>query len=573
MNVPGPTPDQFVFLFAGTTRPVADLQRALSGMGAPVDHGPNWVFCASGKLPGSTEPAQGGKQWQLIVGSRHENGDGLFCVIERHLSPERISFQTDALPGCPVFWYSLEGTVLVSSGLRTLVSAAGRLGVRLEIDVGAASELLIASYVFSHERTLIRGVKVTPPRSRLAVDLASLQAKFEELEPPFEYASKLRSWDGCLRDLRERLIAGSRRYKGRRVAVMLSGGADSRVVAASAVAAGLKPDFFTFGQSTVNASDFSIAAAVSHRLGNRTNYFPTDAGHFRTGWKEACATSNWQNDSAWWAGRLPPELYERLVQYDVVLRGDGDGIYGWKGTAVDVSDILHMIEIASDQAVYRSARFFRDATSVFGPGLSARQAVVESASKRRMQLRDLKNVLYQEIRERHCVAPSAWHISTRFKTDAPLLWRECIDVASRLPVDRRTNKQVIFGVIGTYPEAASVPYSSGPSWNDRLDLFLAGVWEELIDFSCRWSPWELDRSALEAEFLKPPGVEKPVSVREMVTRDLRADLLQNGLARRIAVRMWPQRAGASLDDRIVVRLALIGSIRELLAESIKTSKQ
>ncbi len=530
-----------------------------------IDSGQSWLFCADNL-----------KESPVDIGNRHENGDGIFLSISK--GKENISFETDEMSGVPIFWLEQEDLLVIASDLSLLIDLAKSFKIKLDINLKSASEILIASFIFSNQETLIKGVSILPPRSQLNVNLSNGSLKITFLGEDFRYQEDILSAEESLKKFQNSLIQGLKRHKGKKVAVLISGGADSRAVALHAALSGLNLDFFTFGQSTVNASDFSIANVVAYCFGKKTKCFTASAENFRKNWKLRAAASNWINDSLWWAGMLPDELFRELKNYDVVLRGDGDGCYGWKRVVANLSDALHRIEITPEAKAWEFGKYFKDPKSVLGPGIESRNQLIESYKKLPYSLRDLKNILYKEIREWRCIAPGAWNFSRAVPIDSPFLWQEPLEIAKRLPKRKRSNKWIIFESLKQDQRVKNVPFSSGGSWNNRLEFYYSGVWEELLDYVKQWSPWSLNMEALRNEFLKPPDIPPPPSITGKI-QDATKKVLQNRkYVRLIGQHYFPNQFSTSMSDRILIRIALVSSLCEELASSedsliIQTSKR
>ena len=358
------------------------------------------------------------------------------------------------------------------------------------------------------------------------------------------------------------------RYKGKKVAVMLSGGADSRITAATAVEAGLEPDFFTFGQSTVNASDFPIASAIAHRLKRPLKTYNANSLNFRDNWRKLARKSNWAD--MWNLAKLPWAFYEDLTNYDIVLRGDGDGIYGWKGTAGNVSDILHQLEISPMAAALKYANWFKEPHEVFKMGEEARNSIIEEYTGYRGSLLNLKNILYQRHREYGSIAQNLWVLSNWMTCDAPLLWESSMKTAARVPFGKRKHKKLIFAVVSSFEELRDIPFASGSSWNDKLENWMTGLTGELIDYVCEWSPWPVDRNKLNSEWNVPPPVPATHKINFNSISVIKSSLQQTALIRKYVLNYHSEWLHSSFCDRGLTRLALISNLNNRITEVNKT---
>jgi len=524
------------------------------------DEGENWVLAID---RGREERKIRAGDWKITIGSRGENGDGYSTLIARE--DKQLSFESDSMCGVPIFYREEEGIVIVTSDLEGMIEISREVGLKVEVDEEAMGEILISSYIFSEGRTALQDVKIVPRCSALEVDIEKGKVQIQSQAEKFEYYQDSWDWGECVGRLKGELIEGMKRYEGKKVAVMLSGGADSRLIAGCAREAGLEVDYYTFGQSTVNASDFAVANMVAHRLGEKTNCYTVSAENFRERWKEVAALTNWANDSVWWAGKLPREIFEALGEYDVVLRGDGEGVYGWGGKAANIGDVLHMLEITAPEVVRRFEKYFTEGENVFGAALKARRELEVKYGEQKESLEDLKNRVYLEVREGRGIGPCVWPFTRVTAVDGPLLWKGCVEVAKRIPPKRRINKQIILAAGETFKELKGVPRSSGASWNNKLEFYMGGVWEELLDYVGRWSPRPLDMKALREDYLRPPKVPPAVSIRGEIWKCLRKQL-RNRYTRKMAYRYFPQWLGSSMNQRLLIRLAVESSLYERVAK-------
>lgn len=501
---------------------------------------------------------------EITIGQRHGNDDGLHCLITIDNLEGTISFETDIAGGVPVFWFAKNNIIIVASGLELLINLAKCLGIRLKPNLRAFSELLIASYIYSEMQTGVEDVQLLPPKTRLIVKRLEDKIEMQKTAPEFAYSEDVLEWDDAKKIFREGLIEGFKRNDGKKVACLLSGGADSRIAALSVMKSGIAVDFYTFGQSTVNISDFYVAAHIGYRIGKKVHCFSTSASDFINNWKEACSRANWINDSVWWAGRIPTEMFSELQKYDLIIRGDGDGIYGWKTAVANISDILHRLEISEATAANKYFKYFEEPNGVFGPSEVSRKKLVDKYERGKNNLRDLKNILYQKIREPRGIAPGIWHFSRLTAVDAPLLWEKSLHVASRIPKNKRYDKQIIFDVLKTYDEIKNVPFSLGGSWDNQLEFYYSGVWEELIDYIGKYSPWRLHMKEVRIDYLKPPTIHSNASSEKNTCRRLKELLLNTTTGRKIAFKYFSHLANSSMSERLIVRLAMIGNLCEVM---------
>lgn len=502
--------------------------------------------------------------WKLLKGIEHANGEGLHLVVTRSSYDSVVKFSTDTMPSQRVYWWSDDDFVLVASSLALIVDTGRILGKKFELDFSSMSELITSSHVFSALQTPIVGVQALGANQSLVVGIESGVLKIIDGGTPFSYSKNLLSWDDSVKGLREALEGGLKRFSGARVAVLLSGGADSRINAAAAVSAGLTPEFFTFGKNPNNQSDFRVATQAASVLGAETRLFTTTSENFRSNWRKYSRISNWSNDGLWSTARIPEGFWEVLEPFDVVIRGDGDGVYGWKGSAANVIDVLHQIELTPPSTASMYGAAFADGVGPLDEARTSHQRLTAVYEDRPEALIDLKNIAYQSIREPYGIGPVAEMYGQRLKIETPLLWRDSIEIARRLPKNRRTNKQVIFGVLESYGAIAKVPYSTEGSWDDRVEHLKSGAWAELIDYVSEYSPWPVRTEYLRSQYLTPPVEADRPRKRSLIKARALKLALNTTMGRKLAFKFRESKSGSSMSQKLLIRLAIASDLNRYL---------
>jgi hypothetical protein len=513
-----------------------------------------WVEYSTNKM------LKNDKNNDFIIGYSHSNNDGFFCKIG---FKDNIFFcKTDVISAIPVFIYKKHNCVVISSSMHYLIKACKQVGIDLDLDMTSCSEMLLSSYVFTRGRTLLSNVSRMLPMHKLTLNCTDGGVNFSSMGGSFKYEEATDSWKDSISNLRSEIIKGLRRHKGKRVAVMLSGGADSRAIAAAAVLAGLKPDFFTFGQSTVNNSDFSIAAMVADRLKRPLKVYSASSKNYVENWENIALKSNWTD--MWNLAKLPINFFKDISKYDIVLRGDGDGIYGWKGNAANISDILHLLEISPMDSVLKDAKWFQSPKDVFLPGERSRNKIINKYSHDARSLVDLKNILYQKHREYGCIAQNMWTIGNWVKVDAPFLWKKSLEIVAKTSKGKRTNKQLIFALVDSFDEVSDIPYSSQGSWNDELDNWIHGINDYMVNYVKENSPWSVDESRIYSRFQHPPKIMKETMCILNIYPSLRSIFQKNVLVRKYVLEKAPYLLNSSFSKRGLTRLAVLSHLNKVL---------
>jgi hypothetical protein len=499
------------------------------------------------------------------IGYRHKNGDGVYLRIEK--SREYISFETDEMSGIPVFWSKTNNGIIIASDLRLLIRLKEKICMDLKIDLKAASEYLTTGYTFTPQKTLIQEVYLLGPRKKMALDITNGILKFEKLSKINRYSEARLDPQSAPMKFRNILEKNLKRHRGKKIALLLSGGGSSRILASCSIAAGLDVDFYTFGQSTVNNSDFRVANKVAYNLGKRTKCFSTSGENFLDNWKKMATYSNWINDSVWWAGRIPDSFFESLRRYDLVIRGDGDGCYGWGGNPANVSDIFHRFELTPNETVLNFEKYFSEPKNALGPSILSRNELVKQYSFPSESFLELKNILYREIRECQGASPGAWYFSRFVPIDTPFLWQKCLKLAFSLPTDKLVVRWIIFKALELDKKIKGIPRSESGSWDNQLEFYYTGVWEELLSYIKQYSPFHVRYDKLYADYVKPPTIGNSNGSFKKIGSGIKKTLLKNKYGRKLAFNFFPHLAHSSMSERLIIRLAMISNLCETLSKS------
>lgn len=190
--------------------------------------------------------------------------EGRFCLVRIPAAGDRLDLLLDPLGLEQVFVADVDGTTLVANNLRLLERAAGLSG----LDPLGLSLLLTIGWA-AGDRTLRAGVRVLPGGRRTSFGTDHRREPSSVHFPTADLAThqSRRLRPEVARRLADDLVAGARAL-GRgfeRLDCPLTGGLDSRLVAAVALAAGGETGFYTIG--TEDSSDVVTARALTEALG------------------------------------------------------------------------------------------------------------------------------------------------------------------------------------------------------------------------------------------------------------------------------------------------------------------
>lgn len=172
-----------------------------------------------------------------------------------------VDVSTDGIGFLPCFWGEYEGRLHLSTHLASLVS----LGLPAEVDTSGVLQYLVMFHPLQR-RTLLRYASLVPPGGHLTWShRRGTQLTERPLFVPSEHAmsddeavaSYRDIWFAVLGDVHER-------NAGSRIVLGLSGGLDSRAIAAGGAALGVRPLSYTYGDQ--RNRETAVARTVAERL-------------------------------------------------------------------------------------------------------------------------------------------------------------------------------------------------------------------------------------------------------------------------------------------------------------------
>lgn len=199
-----------------------------------------------------------------------------------------------------------------------------QLGASLDTDPQLAAEFLAFRYVVS-ERTFLSGVKPFPPATVMRVMTSGVETeRYWDWQFPTDGRPGVPSAgvDSCARVMGDRLKqAVDRRLRGTdRVAILLSGGFDSRAILGAALQCRRARDIVTATYGSERTLDYEIGNRLAARVGTRHVSLPI---HAELDWAREFGRHTQEMD-----GTVEPffqaflELYDRLAEEsDFILSG------------------------------------------------------------------------------------------------------------------------------------------------------------------------------------------------------------------------------------------------------------
>jgi len=216
------------------------------------------------------------KLTELGAAGFRESVGGTYSIM-RIKNDEVLCF-TDICGRCPLFYKKVVGGYAVANS-PLLLSSVGGDGDTSSWNLSgrAAESLLVHSQIWG-DSLLYPGVKLLEPRFGLSCTTDG--ERFFEISPSVwreyggEFAKGPKQWSEASDALQDSFKAVSYLTGGKQVTLGLSGGKDSRVMAAYSVACGVNPHFFTSGIK--GSPEFGVAKSVAKELGSHTEIRESD---------------------------------------------------------------------------------------------------------------------------------------------------------------------------------------------------------------------------------------------------------------------------------------------------------
>jgi asparagine synthetase B (glutamine-hydrolysing) len=240
--------------------------------------------------------------------------NGLFCIVLYDRLVRRLTFISDPYAFRPLFYVKRPTSVIFGTELKALAVVDSE---KRRIDpIGTLEMFSYGSHVL--DRTWLEGYVRLPPATVLTVDPDGLRShpywvyRYDESAPRLDQATYATVFGTLLDRAVERCMAGSHR-----VGIFLSGGYDSRSVAASIRDHHLPIPAFTFGHPA--SRDVRFGAMLAKRLGFDHYTLTSDEPYLR----HYCRSIIWRTEgllsfSHVTSMRYHPVFKERM---DIILTG------------------------------------------------------------------------------------------------------------------------------------------------------------------------------------------------------------------------------------------------------------
>ncbi len=302
--------------------------------------------------------------------------------------------------------------------------------------------------------TLFRGVRKLPPATVVEVGPGGARERrywrltFEPAGGQAEEAL-VSQCDERIRAATRRLLLGTGRPF-----LFLSGGLDSRVILAAALAEGIEPACVCFGTS--HGDEMGVAEAVARAAGVGLTRIRLPDEPSAEDVVRAALLGDCQAESV---------DFPQVIQVYPELAGEfstfvnGDEAFGWRERAHTVDEARRLVGIFGLREVARLASWLvQDRRRELAERIDAR--IGEAVGDVREPPNCLKDRLYYEQRIGNMLNAFTYARLRHFEQARPLLAEPVVDFVRRLPDGLRGRKRLLRMLLETrYPRLAEIPYS------------------------------------------------------------------------------------------------------------------
>jgi asparagine synthetase B (glutamine-hydrolysing) len=435
--------------------------------------------------------------------------DGSFSAVVWEPRSRRLTLAVDARASRPLVYARVRGALYFAPEIKALLAVPG---LSKELDPAALGIFLGAGYLLSTQ-TLFSSVRRLAGGQRLIVESSPSEPETPRIESEDRYRLSA-SGDGTApRELEEELCALVRGAVARSAAepstvVFLSGGIDSRIIAAEAQdaarARGDRIRTVSWGSPDVRpGSDVEVASTVAWALGSLHRRFDREITAYRECFLRTSYLLDGLTDLA--AYHSHEHTLIRALGREgarIVLRGDE--CFGYEAHVGSMEDALAAVGL-------RRLSQLRRVDPFLFPGVLARWGEAASAALdaildplRGAHPDDAKDLLYFRHRLQSYLGSAAYLKQAVLEHRAPLLDARILAFNARVPARLRVGKRLFHRAARRLaPELFAIPLARRDNLEDWGAL-LAGpspvrahVAQELLDRDS--GIWEhVDREALFA---------------------------------------------------------------------------
>ena len=383
--------------------------------------------------------------------------NGLFCIVMYDQAQRRLTFISDRYSFRPLFYKAASQEVIFGSELKA-VSAADQAPRQID-EVGTAELFTYCSHF--QENTWIQGYSHLGPATILTADPGGIRArtywtyKYDEAAPRLDQETYFTNFGVLLDRAAERAMQGSKR-----IGIFLSGGYDSRSVAASIRNQHLPIAAFSFGEA--ESRDVRFGTMLAQRLGLEHSAL-TDRGPYLYA---NCRAIVWRTEG------MLPFAWTTSIRYHALMKSKMDVLLTgflaeFSGSHTWPSLLLARSRAAAKKAIYEHflVEGFKPARRIFNPEfarriLEAMRARFEKSFERienyhPFDIADTWNFMHIQPRKTYQAPCLDRYL---FEMRAPHMDTELVDFLLTIPPYARLEQRVYKKMIAyCFPKIRDVP--------------------------------------------------------------------------------------------------------------------
>ncbi|KGG02849.1 hypothetical protein EU99_1811 [Prochlorococcus marinus str. MIT 9321] len=403
--------------------------------------------------------------------------DPLVSNLKIFIDNDEFVVQADQFSSRWIFYFKTANLFIISDSIDFIIEIASSNGYKLDIAPSAIPQVIQSSYIYQTNSTYITGINKIDSGIKMNLCLKSFRSSFKKTNfEKFCLNNQQQKFNlkNVSRLIEDKLLDNLSKLKNKKIAIMQSAGLDSRLILLLCLKAGIKPDLITFGQSTVNKSDFYVSSLLASHFNLNLIPFRIDSNNIKKN-DEFLSASNYSN--LWMLAKLPKEFFEYLKNYDYLLRGDGDGLFGWKDGSANLNDMLHRLEITPISYVFDYLKNYLEdkSTDLMSLYINASEIYTFSRNLKKFNVYN-SGYFYRIFRQENLISS---HISTLNKFSNiynPLLDQYVLNQFDKLEGKYKFDKSLLRFLTKKLELELSSPViedNIGPSWNNNIDNFLS----------------------------------------------------------------------------------------------------
>lgn len=485
--------------------------------------------------------------------------DGRFALLD--VDGDRIDLSGSPIGGYALYARSLDGGTVAVSNVLPLLAA---LPPHAAADEDGLEDLLLAGWTFG-SRTVWDGIERLPPGTSRIADGTLVRSPDRLIDPALDAASRPvhRDLDVGADLLRDTIAAAARHHRGP-LELGLSGGRDSRVVLAAALAAGVTPHLYTLAvpddPAYPETGDVVAARRVAETLGLELE--------IRTAGTSLADSERWMRLLA--SGVSPFDATPSTVRVDAptttVLSGTAVEL-GWMTYGREVADAP-----AEDAIRAAIGSWVHGVPLPLGTPGSRERVIARGSAVARgwhedgLPSRMLAEAVFAFERASNWGAPAHLVYAPFFDTVSPgwsatllpMLWSLHPEDLDRDRWRRRMLHRLC-------PEIENLPFSGGsPTWPDEVTRDAYMVWGERRDKLRRFLRSRISGSGIGRIPLQRASLE---SMQRDVRWALDEDRTLGRVVHRRRVRRLCAQPVSRLDPRSLQRLVRVAHVARMLRDA------